>query len=256
MQDCKPVDTPADSNLLLSAKDCLENILEKQEIEEIPYREAVGSLMFVATVSRPDITYAVNQASRFLNNPGKRHWMAVKRILRYLKGTANNGILYDGNNSKLKVYTDADFANNTDNRKSISGYISILSNAPITWSSKQQKCVARSTAEAEYVSASDAAQEVVWLRSFISELTGKRQLSIELLVDNQSAIKLMKNTEQHKLTKHIDVKYHYIRECVENNIFVPLYVPSEAQLADFLTKPLHKEKFIRNCKTLNISSYL
>jgi len=233
MLNCKPIDTPADSSLVLSTRHCPENDTEKQEMEEIPYREAVGSLMFVSVVSRPDITYAVNQVSRFLNNPGKRHWIAVKRIMRYLKGTVDCGILYDGNNSTLKVYADADFANNEDNRKSISGYVSVLANAPITWSSRQQRCVARSTAEAEYVSASDAAQEVVWLRSLLSELLAKEQLSTELLIDNQSAMKLMKNTEHHRLTKHIDIKYHYIRECVENNILTPMYVPSETQLADF-----------------------
>jgi len=222
---------------------------------EVVGREVVGSLMFAAIVSRPDIMYAVSRISRFLNNPGKKHWIAAKRILRYLKGTINTGIIYKGSNCELKVYTDADFANDKDNRKSISGYISILANAPITWSSKQQSCVARSTAEAEYVSASNAVQEIVWLRLLLSELLRKQQPTTKLLIDNQSAIKLMKNTEHHKLTKHIDVKYHYIRDCIENNILVPEYVPSKEQLADFLTKPLAKHKFALNCKALNIDSF-
>jgi hypothetical protein len=103
----------------------------------------------------------------------------------------------------------------------------VLANAPVTWSSKQQSCVARSTAEAEYVSTSNATQEIVWLRLLLSELLGKQQSPTRLQIDNQSAIKLMKNTEHHKLTKHIDVKYHYIRDCVENNVLVPEYIPSE-----------------------------
>jgi len=154
MQDCNTLQTPFDSNLILSAKDSPDNDQKKLEMKNVPYREVVSSLMFAAIVLRPDIMYAVSQISRFLNNPGKKHWTAAKRILRYLKGTINAGIIYKGNNCELKVYIDVDFANDKDNRKSISGYISVLANAPITWSSKQQSCVARSTAEAEYVSAS------------------------------------------------------------------------------------------------------
>lgn len=257
MKECKPVDTPALPGTALSVKDCPQSDQEKQEISEIPYREIVGSLKFLAVISRPDIMHAVNQVSRFLSNPGKKHWVAAKRILRYFKGTMDIGILYKSNGCVLRVYTDTDFANDQDNRKSISGYISILANAPITWSSKQQKCVARSTAEAEYVSASEAAQEIVWLRLLLTELLEKLQpTATQLLIDNQSAMKLMKNTEHHKLTKHIDIKYNYICECVESNVLAPVYMSSKEQLADFLTKPLSKSKFIYNRKTLDISSII
>lgn len=151
MQDCNSMSTPADLNLSLSVKDSPVHESEKQEMRKISYREAVGSLMFIAIVSRPDIMYSVNQVSRFLNNPGQTHWIAIKRIFWYLQGTATIGIMYTGSNNTLKIFSDADFANDIDNRKSISGYISTLANAPITWLSKQQKCVARSTTESKYI---------------------------------------------------------------------------------------------------------
>lgn len=252
MENCKQVATPFDFNTRLDCSDCPNTESEIETMKTVPYRELVGSLMFAAIVSRPDITFAVNQVSRFLNNPGLKHWQAAKRILRYLQGTKEQCIVYNRNKNALKVYCDADFANDESTRKSISGYISILGNGPVTWSSRQQRCVARSTTEAEYISASEAAQEIVWLRLVIEELLKQSLAPTQLHVDNQSAIKLAKNAGYHKLTKHIDIKYHYIRECIEHNVLELTYVTSREQLADFLTKPLSKEKVLNILELLSI----
>jgi len=172
----------------------------------------MGNLMFAAIMSHPDIIYAVGQVSRFLNNPRKTHWIAVKRILRYLQGTQDVGILYSKNSDELKMYSDADFAEDVETRKSTSRYVSMFANAPVTWCSQKQKCVARSTTEAEYIAASNAAQETMWRRTFLKETRGIIMSPTKLLIDNRSALNLVENTEHHKFTKHIDVKYHYIRE--------------------------------------------
>lgn len=254
MQDCKPSAIPADPNTELTNDQSPKSEIEMEYMRKVPFREAIGSLMFAAIVSRPDIMFAVSQISRFLQNPGQKHWAAVKRILRYLQGTKDVGIVYNGDTSDLKMYADADFAGDVDSRRSTSGYISILANGPITWCSQRQKCVARSTTEAEYVAASNAAREIVWLRALLQELTGKMNEPTKLMMDNQSAIKLIKNAEHHKLTKHIDIKFHFIRECADNATLEAMYIPTHNQLADFLTKSLPRDKFKNNCTRLSIIS--
>lgn len=252
MQDCKPQMIPADPNLELHSLQCSSEDGEAQKTLNAPYRDAVGSLMFLAVVTRPDIAFAVSQVSRFLHNPSEIHWTAVKRIMRYLAGTKSFGIRYQGDNDELMIYSDADFAGDIATRKSTTGYLSMLAGAPVTWSSHRQGCVSRSTTEAEYIAASTAAQEIMWLRTMLTELQVTSNEPTTLLVDNQSAIRLMKNSEHHKLTKHIDVKYHYIRECVENQNIIVKYVPSEKQLADFSTKALPREKFYLNRESVSI----
>ncbi|KAG5870711.1 hypothetical protein JTB14_036174 [Gonioctena quinquepunctata] len=191
--------------------------------------------------------FAVSQASRFLSNPRRKHWSAVKRILRYLKGTQTFGLMYCAEEVNLIAYSDADFAGDLT-----TGYLSIIAGASITWSSHLQKCVSRSTTESEYIAASDAAQEISWLRIFLRELGIDILEPTKLFMDNQSAIRLVKNTEYHKRTKHIDVKNHYIRERAEDNTLIVCYVASEDQFADNLTKALPKEKFVKNRTSLFI----
>ncbi|KAG5864328.1 hypothetical protein JTB14_036882 [Gonioctena quinquepunctata] len=245
MKECHPNAIPADPNSLLYS--------EEINIEcNAPYREAVGCLMFLAVVSRPDIMFAVSQASRFLSNPKREHWSAVKRILRYLKGTQTFGLMYCAEEVNLIAYSDAEFAGDLTTRRSTTGYLSIIAGAPVTWSSHLQKCVSRSTTESEYIAASDAAQEISWLRIFLRELGIDILEPTKLFMDNQSAIRLVKNTEYHKRTKHIDVKYHYIRERAEDNTLIVCYVASEDQLADILTKALPKEKLVKNRTSLFI----
>ena len=166
MQDSKLTSTPADVSLKLQPATS-----QTEPVNQAEYQSAVGSLMYLAVSTRPDIAFTVNSLARFNSNPQKDHWTALKRVLRYLKGTINIGILYKQDGSdKCIGYSDADWAGDTSDRKSTSGYIFMFSGGPISWSSKKQKCVALSTAEAEYVALSGAAQECLWLRQLEKEL--------------------------------------------------------------------------------------
>lgn len=163
MSEAKAVSVPADPNVTLQPVDSGD-----ESPSNVPYREAVGSLMFLAIVSRPDIAYAVNLVSRYLNKHGESHWRAVKRIFAFLVGTKNVGIMYrsGGSESELRGYSDADYASDLQTRRSTTWYVFSLSNGPVTWASQRQKLVVLSTTEAEYVAASAAAKEAIWLRRF------------------------------------------------------------------------------------------
>lgn len=161
MMDAKPVSIPAEANKRLK-------YLSKDEVdasmEEVPYQQAVGSLIFAACVTRPDIMFAVVNVSKFSNNPKMEYWKAVKRILRYLKGTSSHGITYKCNgNNQIIGYCDADYANDEETRKSITGLTTILAGGPIGWASRRQNIVTQSTAEAEYIAGADATKEILWL---------------------------------------------------------------------------------------------
>lgn len=227
----------------------------KAENESFPYRQAVGSLMFAAIVSRPDISFAVGAVSRYLENPSSAHVNAVKRIIRYLNGTKNFGIEYGGlstSSTMLKGYTDSDHAHDIDTRRSTSGYVFLLNNGIVTWKSYLQKTVALSTAEAEYMAASDGVKEAIWLRQLLKDIGYDQQGPTSIMIDNQSAIILTKNAEFHQRTKYIDVRFHFVRDHVKNEIIKPIYVPTNEQLADALTKPLPAQKFKNNIFSLGM----
>lgn len=236
LSEAKGCNTPADVNVQLC-----KNLNEVPN--NFPYREAVGALLFLSSVSRPDISYAVNLVSRYVNNPDTSHVNALKRIIRYLINTKDMSIVYDSN-IELTGYSDSDFAGDLDNRKSNTGYIFLMNGGPVTWASKKQNTVALSTTESEYMAASDAAKEILWLKQFLLDIN-EPQKSVTLNIDNQSAIKLIHNPVFHKRSKHIDIKYNFIRENVEAKIIDIKYVESSRQLADFLTKALPVCKF--NC---------
>lgn len=212
--------------------------------DNVPYREAVGCLNFIAVVSRPDIAFAVSVVSRYLANPNEEHWTSVKRILRYLAGTSEVGILYAGSSdNELEAYSDSDFAADEETRRSMSGYVTILSNGAVSWAAQRQTGVSLSTTEAEYIAASTATREIVWMRRLLSDIAHPCVRATRLFIDNQSTIRLIKNPEFHKRTKHVEVQYHYVREQLKNGTIDPQYVCSNEQLADIFTKPLPKEIF-------------
>ncbi|CAK9829675.1 Retrovirus-related Pol polyprotein from transposon TNT 1-94 [Anthophora retusa] len=244
MTDSNSVSVPAEPGLHLTQLSQPKTENEKRRMQDIPYREAIGSLLFAARVSRPDIEYAVNQASQFIANYGRGHWEAVKRILRYLKGTIDYGIVYgnSGSDRQLIGYTDADYAGCTDTRKSTSGFIFLLNGGAVSWSSQKQRVVALSTTEAEYIAVATGTKEAIWLRRMISEL-GYKSDKVAMYVDNQSAIKLTGNPEYHKRTKHIDVRFHFVRDVVESGEIDVAYVKTNEKLADIFTKPLTKQRF-------------
>ncbi|XP_018373892.1 PREDICTED: LOW QUALITY PROTEIN: putative nuclease HARBI1 [Trachymyrmex cornetzi] len=238
MEDANEVSTPADNHTHLSSTG------KERTIHEVPYREAVGSLIFAAIVTRPDIAFSVGVVSRFLDKYGYPHWNAVKRIMRYLKKTMDCGILYERSQGSETVqgFSDSDFASDVDTRKSTTGYVFMLSNGPVTWNSQRQLTVSLST-EAEYIAASSATKETVWIRQLLREVQEAVNKPTSIFVDNQSEIRLIRNPEFHKRTKHVNVQYHYIREKFINGDIDALYVPSEQQLADTLTKPIACSQF-------------
>lgn len=226
MNDAKTVSIPADPHAMLSSIDGNES-----EIPNVPYREAVGSLMFLAMISRPDIAFAVNALSRYLNKYNQYHWNAAKRVFRYLKETAELGIMYKSgrNDFILEGYSDADFAGDIETRRSTTGYVFMLANGPVTWTSQRQQSVTLSTTEAEYVAAAAAAKETMWLRKLMNDIGCRCKEATIIYIDNQSAIQLVKNPVYHKRTKHIDIRYHFLREKVEENELKVSYIPSSLQ---------------------------
>ena len=236
--NCKPVATPADvnSHLEKATDDC-------DLVDSTKYMSAVGSLLYLSTKTRPDIAYAVYNVSKFCSKPNVKHWMAVKRIFRYLKGTPNLGINYGPNDSDLVGYSDADWAGDRNDRKSTSGHCFLLNNAIISWRSVKQSCVALSTAEAEYVSLSGAAQEAVFLSKLLVDFKMSSNEPVVIFEDNQSAICIAKNSKHHSKTKHIDIKFHYVRDLVTSNCIKVVHCPTEHMLADIFTKPLPIDRF-------------
>ncbi|CAK1590667.1 unnamed protein product [Parnassius mnemosyne] len=234
MTNATPTSTPADANVILTKN-------EDENIINFPYRELIGSLLFLCSISRPDISFSVNVLSRYVNNPSQQHVNAVKRIVRYLINTKDLCIKY-GESDGLIGYSDSDYASDVDTRKSTTGYIFMMNGGPITWSSQKQKTIALSTTEAEFVAACEAAKEMIWLRQLMLDL-GKNCKCVTMFIDNQSAINLINNSVYHKRTKHINVKYYFIREKVELGMIKINYVPSKDQLADILTKALPTQTF-------------
>ena len=209
---------------------------ESNEVEEgFPFRSIVGSLMFAATGTRPDIQTAVSIASRFLDKPKRIHCDMVKQILYYLRQNPSRPIVYKKQlNPKLEIYSDSSFANNAD-YSSISGFAVVFGNSLIAWSSKKQPVIALSSTEAEYVALTGASQEALWFQSVLAEL-GINQACVTIYEDNNSCIKLAQNPQEFKRTRHIQVKYHFIRSLVKEGKVSVQYCNTKDQLADLFTK--------------------
>jgi hypothetical protein len=238
MDSANPVSTPIEKCEPLG-------ITEESTSTSAPYREAVSCLMYLAVATRPDIAFAVAYVSRFLEKPKERHWSAVKRIFKYLRGTSALGIRYDAlGNAQLEAYSDSDFASDPDTRRSVSGIVFKYSGGAIVWASRRQQSVSLSTTEAEYVAASEAAKDVVWLTRLFNEIAPFDATPV-LQVDNASAIKLAKNPIFHKRSKHIDVRAHFVRELVEEGKLIIEHIASKDQVADLLTKPIPSTQFRR-----------
>eukprot|EP00253_Pinus_taeda_P035932 PITA_35932 len=218
MQECKATITPMVMGLKLSKED------SSKDFDPSLYKSIVGSLMYL-TATRPDIMFAVSLISRFMERPKEAHWQAAKKILRYVK----------------------------DDWKSTSGYVFHMGSGGISWASKKQSIVALSTAEAEYVAATAAAYQAVWMRRMLRRLSREQAKATIFFCDNSSAITLSKNSVFHKITKHIDTRFHYIRELVNNGEIVLEHCRTQEQVADILTKPLDQKsfEFLRKCLGMN-----
>jgi hypothetical protein len=263
MGDCRAAATPMEERIKLSK----QSVAKK--VDATRYRSIVGGLRWL-THTRPDIAFAVGYVSRFMEDPREDHWAAVKRLLRYIQGSLDLGVVFPkhgdlrlkvfseapprakGGEPGLTVFSDADMAGDVDGRKSTSGVFVFLRAAPVAWQSLKQKTVALSTCEAEYVAAATAACQAVWLRRLLKELTGKESQPPALLVDNQPAIALAKNPVLHDRSKHIDVKFHFLRDCVDGGQITIEFVDTGRQLADILTKSLGRLRFVELRKMIGM----
>ena len=208
--------------------------------------------MYAMTMIRPDLKFALSVLSRYCFNPDSTHVKTATRLLRYVKKTLHYGIHYE-DKENLMNYTDADWADAVDGKRSIEEYIYFLSDDSISWSSKRQDRVTQSFCEAEYVTSAEANKKAVWLRSLLIQLHAyPAKAPVKLLTDNQEAITLIKNPKHHRRTKHIDVKYHWIKEAVEDEIIEFKYTSTENMAADGLTKPLRAVKFNRFLEMLEM----
>jgi hypothetical protein len=212
-------------------------------INNTQYMQMVCSLMYL-TSTRLDIMFVVNLLSRYLAHPAELHLQAVKRVLRYIKGTLSYGIFYkQSGDVELLAYTDNDYAGDLEDRKSTLGLLFMLSSRAVSWSSKKQPVVTLSTTEAEFIAAAFCACQAVWLRRMLEKLDHASAGTTIIYCDNNSTIKLSKNPVMHGRSKHIDVRFHFLRELTQDEVVTLLHCRSQEQLADIMTKPLPQVVF-------------
>jgi hypothetical protein len=231
MTGCNPTDTPMEQRVKLTTAQ------KGTDFEQTRYRSIIGSLRYLVN-TRPDLTFSVGLVSRFMEAPNKDHWGAVKRIIRYVAGTVNFGVKYKrggGVGLSLLGYTDSDCSGDLVHRKSTSGILFFLGLNPITWSSQKQRVVALTSCEAEYVAAALGVCQGVWLSMLLADILKENMQKFSLFIDNQSAIELSKNPVFHDRSKHIDTRYDYIRDCIEQGMVSVDHVGTDDQLVDILT---------------------
>ncbi|CAA7022682.1 unnamed protein product [Microthlaspi erraticum] len=254
MEQAKQVVTPLGAHLKMCPATEKQLRDDADFMKSVPYSNAVGSLMYAMIGTRPDLSYPVGIISRFMSKPIKEHWLGVKWVLRYIKGTLKNKLCYrKGSEFILKGYCDSDYATDMDKRRSISGMVFTLGGNTISWRSALQKVVALSTTEAEYMSLTEAVKEAIWLKGLLKDF-GYEQKSVEIFCDAQSAIDLSKNNVHHERTKHVDVKYHKIREVIADGIVEVLKISTLCNPADIFTKILPVSKFQAALNLLRVKS--
>jgi hypothetical protein len=261
------VHTPMDSGIVLSTKDCPSTPQAKADMANVPYRELIGSMQYIAQATRADIVYAMGRLAKFMANPGRKHWDAAIRVLRYLKTTRLYRLTLGGSSGTTSFasdpkhapapqtivgMTDSNFAACTDTRRSVSGYAFSLGSGAISWKSRQQDLVTLSTCEAEYVAACEAAREAVFLRSLLAQIGHVPRDPTLVLADNQGTIVLTSDQTNHTRTKHIDIRYHYVQDKTADGSIVFKYVRSQDNVADIFTKPLARPAFAELRKRLGI----
>ncbi|CAL9017123.1 unnamed protein product [Prunus brigantina] len=248
LKDCKIVATPLAMNEKLSKNDGSE------AADEGEYRQIVGSLLYL-TATRPDIMFAASLLARFMHNPTKKHMGTARRVLRYIQGTIDFGIVFEkGKETTLIGYCDSDWAGSEDDMRSTSGYAFTMGSGVFSWASIKQNTVALSTAEAEYISAAEATSQAKWLR-FVLEDFGEEQIEgTQIMCDNTSAIAMAKNPVFHQKSRHINRKFHFIREAIQAKEIELVYCRTEEQIADILTKALPKDRFAYLRELLGVKS--
>jgi histone deacetylase 1/2 len=250
MLECKAATTPMSSTETISATDGI--LLSADGATD--YRSLVGALQYL-TITRPDISYAVNRVCQYLHAPREPHLTAVKRILRYVRSTATYGLhLRPAPSGVLSAFSDADWAGNPDDRRSTGGYAVFFGPNLIAWSARKQATVSRSSTEAEYKAVADATAELIWVQALLRELKISHRQPPVLWCDNIGATYLSSNPVFHARTKHIEVDYHFVRERVAKRFLQIKFISSKDQLADIFTKPLSLPLFIGCRRNLNLLS--
>lgn len=237
MQDCNPVHVPMDPSLKMSKAS------DEERVDEKEYRRNIGCLRYLLHTI-PDISYSVGVLSRYMAEPRTSHAAAMKQVLRYLQDTSSYGLTFRrGMNAKLTGYSDASHNVDEDDGRSTTGHVFYFLSSPITWCSQKQETVALSSCEAEFMAGTEAAKQAIWLQDLFSEIVGKQGERVVIYIDNKSAISLSKNPVFPGRSKHIHRRYHFIRECVDNDLIEVHHVAGSHQRADILTKPLARTRF-------------
>lgn len=252
-EDLSPVSIPMDPSIRLTSDHSPKTTNDIARMARIPYQEAVGTLMYAAIGTRPDIAYAIQVLSKFTKNPGQAHWDAVKRVFRYLKKTKDLWLTYGGEGEQVSGFTDAD-GNTAEDRRATSGFAFVINGGAVSWSAKRQELVTLSTTESEYVAATHAAKEALWLRSLISQVFDISLVPTPLHSDNQSAIALAKDHQYHARTKHIDIRYHFIRWIIDEGKIRLIYCPTNDMVADIFTKALPSPKVKHFAQELGLAT--
>jgi hypothetical protein len=227
---------------------------ERELMAKVPYASAIGSLMYAMLCTRPDIAYAVSMTSRFQSDPGQEHWTAVKCILKYLRRTKDLVLVYGGGDLKLDGYTDSSYQSDIDDSKSVSGYVFTCNGGAVSWRSSKQSTTADSTCEAEYIAASDAAKEAVWIKNYVSELGVVPSIAspVDLYCDNTGAIAQAKEPRAHQKSKHIQRRYHIIREIIGRGDVAILKIASAENIADPFTKAMTQNQLDRHLEKMGL----
>lgn len=250
MQECNSVSTPMDPKFKI------ENSESRHDQDlETKCRSLIGCLMYAMVGSRPDICAAISFLSRFQGQPSETLWNSLKRVLRYINGTLNLNLVYKNSNVSdiITGYCDADWGGDLQDRKSTTGYMFTVYGACVSWASRKQKSVALSSCEAEYIALSQSTSEGCWIRSILLDLDViDNSVSIHIYCDNESAIRVAKNPENHKRLKHVDIHWHFVRDKVSNGIVKLSHIRGNEQTADIFTKPLHKQLFVKFRNNLNL----
>ena len=256
MQNCAPVDTPMTPGLQLTKDDCPKTPEEIAEMAGVPYQTAVGALNYLAVATRPDISYTVAKLAKFNSCPGPRMWQAVKRLLRYLQGSKDLKLTYAPDplsKSLFTTFTDAAFADDRDTGRSTNGYIVKIGTGAVSWSSKLQGPVAKSSTEAEFYGASFAGTEIKWLQNLLGELGFVVNKPSPLGIDNQSTIQVLNDTVHHSRMKHIPVAEFWIRDEVSKVKSISVHhLRTDSMPADLLTKPLTRELVERHRQAMGL----
>lgn len=245
MLNSKPAPIPLGGHLKLSKSSCPTTVAEIEKMRNVPYDVAVGSVMYAMLCTRPDLAFAISILSRYMSNPGEKHWATMKYCLKYISGSRSVGLVYSEHKprTQLQGYVDSNYAGNKNTRKSTTAYFYTWDGNCVSWKVQQQSIIALSSTEAEYIAAVEASKEATWMKGILKEITGK-VFVLTLNMDSQSALYLCKDPVYHEKTKHIDVRLHYIRDEVEKQQLNVLKILGDENPTDFGTKVVPTNKFL------------